>query len=520
MRRPLLAGLLVCLAAVSCKGDAPEPEGVASAPAIGLRRLSTVEYQTTVRDLLDVEVDARSRLPEDPRDPFDNDYTLQSVSAVHIEGYEALGTQAADAVLADEKRRAALVGCDPTTEQSCLSSFTRTFGRRALRRPLADDEVTRLVTMATTLADAAGDPWVGPEIVLRTLLQHTEFLYRVEVGEPVTDDVVALNDYEIVTRMAYLLWGTAPDEALLDRAAAGGLNDPEARKALAADMLGDARARDQINRFHALWLGYIFLLPDGELSGALRREADALVGDVVFDTERAYLELFTAPQTFVEPSLADHYGWERPTEAAWVDFPEEGRSGLLGTGAFLAVAAKFGDTSPTQRGKLIRERLMCEFVEPPPPSVNVDDPPESSTSDCKIDRYSEHRAGGCQGCHLGIDEVGFGLEAWDQTGRFREHDAGHPECLIDYGGEITELGPFRGPGALAELLIDNDVLDVCAVTQVYRYAIGRRDRAEDSDQLDTLTNTFREGGHRFGPMLVDLVAAPEFVLRRQDEVTR
>jgi hypothetical protein len=200
----------------------------------------------------------------------------------------------------------------------------------------------------------------------------------------------------------------------------------------------------------------------------------------------------------------------------WVDYGDSGRQGLLSHGSFLSVAGKFGDTSPTQRGKLIRTRLMCQNIPPPPPDVNVDIPPTSPDSNCKVDRYLAHRSqAGCVDCHNLMDPVGFGLENFDQKGAFRTHDLNEPTCLIDGDGTV-DGSMFNGPAELADLLIGAEVLDACAVTQLYRLAMGHREAAEDVPYIMDLQDQFREGDHRFDQLLLGLVAADAFMFRREE----
>ena len=516
MLRILTAALLLV---AGCRGESA-PAEADDAPEVGLRRLSIVEFENTVHDLLGVDIDADGRVPSDPRDPFDNDYLLQQPSGVLVEGYEALATQAAVQVLEDESARSALVGCDPAASE-CLPAFVERFGQLALRRPLDDYEIDGLVAMGRDFAGQTGDAWTGPEMALRALLQHPHFLYRVEIGEGAPgSDAKHLTDYEIATRMSYLLWGTTPDADLLAKAAAGDLRDDGKRREIAREMSGDARARDQLIRFHALWLGYGALNQGSALTGILRSESDALVQDVLFDEPRSYMELFQSQRTWVTPELAAHYGWSDPGSARWIDVPEEERAGILGHGAFLAVASKFGDTSPTQRRKLIRERLMCETVLPPPPDVNVDEPPrdDQGGSECKADRYAAHRdVQGCRSCHESLDPVGNGLERWDQEGVFRTHDTGHPECGIEGDGEIVGIGAFRGPGGLADMLVEQQIVDACSVEQLFRYAHGRPARIPDEALLAELVETFRGSGHRFDELVVELVSHPSFAWRKPDD---
>jgi hypothetical protein len=317
------------------------------------------------------------------------------------------------------------------------------------------------------------------------------------------------------------LWGTTPDDALLDRAAAGELSTPEQVVAAAERLLADPRARDRFDRFHALWLGYRQLPHDDATVASMRSETRALVERVLFDESRPYTDLFLMDETYVDDTLAELYGLPAPVGGpAWVAYGDDSRRGILSHGSFLSVAAKFDDTSPTQRGILIRTRLLCQDIPPPPAAVNADSPPEDpGGSQCKEDRYAMHATGGCASCHQLIDPVGFGLEQYDNTGRFRTHDNGAPECTISGQGEITDVGSFSGPAELAELLVDNQLIDRCAVTQLFRFAMGRRESPEDQALLDSWTSGFADGGYAFEELIYDIVGSRSFGFRRVPETS-
>src|SRR5205823_11207851 len=119
------------------------------------------------------------------------------------------------------------------------------------------------------------------------------------------------------------------------------------------------------------------------------------------------------------PAMSSVYGVTLSTDpAVWTALPAS-RRGLFTRAAFLSNGAKAGDTSPTGRGKFVRERLLCQTIAPPPPGVPTDAPP-STGGTCKVDRYAAHRANpSCAGCHSQMDPVGFGLENFDRFGRWR-----------------------------------------------------------------------------------------------------
>ncbi|MDB4983797.1 MAG: Cellulose-binding domain protein [Myxococcales bacterium] len=502
------------------------PAGLAVG-ASGLHRLSRIEYDNSLRDLLgDTTRPGFAKLPEDVNDPFDNDYKTQLVSGALVATAETLATDASTRLLADPARRDTVVGCKPTgpSDAKCMDTFVRAFGRRAFRRPLTTDEVAAYVGLQS-FAVEAGDFYAGVDLVVRAVLQDPSFLYRVEVGVPVAGQtgVYQLDDYEIGARLSYFLWGTTPSDELLDLAATGSLATSAGRRSAATKLLADARGAERVRSFHSFWLGYHQLPVDAQLGDMLRAETDALVTRVVLEKKADYLELFRWPETFLTDAAATRYGLPAPGSAtgAWVSYGANPRRGILSHGAVLATGAKFDDTSPTLRGVFVRNRLLCQVVPPPPPNVMVDQPPPATTTRCKIDRYAAHRAGGCAGCHSLTDGIGFGLENYDRTGLYRATEAAAPECAIAGAGQIvgstagpTGDGKFNGPAGLGELLIASGGLEGCVVTQLFRMAHGRRETSNDMPALATLTDGFKKNGRTFDTLMVDVAAADAFGYRR------
>ncbi len=528
LRRAGLAGA-VALTMYGCTGDigapagTPEvPQGAESAVISGARRLTRTEYDDTIRDLL--QDDARAGftlLPEDVNDPFDNDYQTQKVSPALIEGTETLATQAADRLIADTATRDTLIGCSPSgnDDAECLAEFVSTFGRRALRRPLSTEEVDEYVAQFLPFAEEADDFYLAVRLSLVALLQDVEFLYRVEMGTEVAGKpgVFKLNDYEMATRLSYFLVGSTPPDWLLDEAQTKKLSTPSGVRAAAEKLMEDPRARKRVERFHALWLGFHQLPHSAELVEAMRAETRALVESVVFDDRTDYFELFRSERTYLNDYLAGHYDYDAPGKATWVNYSDE-RRGILSHGSVLSSFGKFSDTSPTQRGIFIRTRLLCQEIPPPPPDVDVDSPPPAAGGNCKIDIYSAHAQGGCYDCHKMMDPIGFGLENYDNQGRYRAFDDGKPECIISGDGSIDGVGDFNGPAELAELIIESGELERCVVSQVYRLAHGRRELTMDREILKGLTKQFAGSEYAFDTLLVDLVSAESFGFRVQEEV--
>jgi len=516
--------------ATSARGGGGGTSGQSAGPAptaleSGARRLTRSELDATVRDLFgDDTSPAQKVLAEDEFNPFDNDYTLQKASRALIDSLEALADDVAARALSPAAR-SNVVPCTPSGagDTACFHDTVVALGRRLFRRPLTDDEVTAYMTLEAFSTednpDVPHDFYTGIELVVRSMLQDPEFLYRLEIGTPEAEAGVSrLGEYELATRLSFLLWGSTPSDALLDGAAAGGLSAASARRTVAQGMLDDDRARDAVHRFHAMWLGYRSIPASAELAAAFDLETTHLIDRVVFDEPKSYLELFTSSETYLNDLLADQYGLTKPSGGeGWVSYGTSGREGILSHGSVLAAFSKFSDTSPTQRGIFVQTRLLCNKVDPPPANVNVDQPPSSGDSVCKYDRYAAHRSSSsCAACHDNLDPIGFGLEQYDIGGRLRTHDDGHPECTISGQGELPGYGTFSGPGELAEKLVGSGELSSCFVEQWLSYALGRHVSDDEAGVVSELARGFADKSYAAKELLLDYVASDRFALRREE----
>ncbi|MEM6290660.1 MAG: DUF1592 domain-containing protein [Myxococcota bacterium] len=487
-----------------------------------MRRLTQREYADTVFDLTGVRPEGVDvALPTDDLLPFDNDYTTQAESASLVVGVEALAGEVATAVLADPALRSALVPCDVEgpIDADCFGAFARDFGRRALRRPITDDEVQRWGSWMLAEAEDAGRFSLALETVLGLFLQHPEFLYRIDRGEVVDEieGVVRLDDWTIASKLSFLLWGVGPDDALLDVAAAGELSTPDQVHDAALRMLDDDRARARVERFHAMWMGYEVMAIGGDIGDAMRLETGSLISRVVFDEERPWQDIFRASETYVDDALAEHYGIEAPDDPAggWVDYGESGRGGILSHGTFLSNGFKDGDTSPIVRGGVVSTMLLC--LEVPEPPDNIPPPPDPTEGSCKIEEAAAHLVQpSCAGCHAMLDGLGFGLENYDEFGQFRAHDVGKPDCTIEGDGEAPGLGKFNGPAELGALMAESELVNACLATQAYRFAVGRTELdAVDEALIDRTMERLGEGDFRFKDLLIEQVSDPAFGFARR-----
>jgi len=498
-----------------------------------LRRLTQFEYATTVRDLLNVDPAPASELPPDEiTNSFDNNSVVQTVSSLHAEKYVLVSEALAEAAV---QNLAALTACDAATvgEDACALQFARQFGRRAFRRPLTTADETALMA-AYTAGRTGGTHAEGIEVMIRAALQSSNFLYRLETTTPSNPSavLVPLSQFELASRLSFMIWSTGPDDALLDAAQAGMLATPAQVAAKAREMLASPKARAAMAHFFDLWIGThrlditskntsLFPSFTAELKAAMMRETPAFVEYVLWTGDHMLSTLLTSPVAFVSGPLAAHYGVAAPagseTVPQLVQLPAaQGRAGLLTQAGFLAAQAHPDQTSPVLRGKFVRTMLMCDPPDPPPDTVNVTLPTVDQAATARI-RFTQHSLDPmCAGCHTMMDPIGFTFEHFDSTGAYRETENGQ---AIDVNGEVFEttdpalVGPFVGVQELGQKLAASDQVRDCMATQWFRYSVGRTEVQPDSCSLGTLFDTFGAAGGDINELIVGITQTDAFMYR-------
>lgn len=452
-------------------------------PTIGrpmLRRLTSTQLRNTLEDLFD------SPDVPDPGgtlvDPVTRGYDTDARASIRDLGAEQIMLYAERvAAWGVEERLEALTSCTANTP-ICRIQLIRTVGRRLYRRPIEGETLLAYDSMFDPDTDFAS----GAEIVLRTMLQSPHFLYRMEIGEPVDSDPsrVRLTDYELATELAFLLTNSSPDDELLDAAGAGALRTDDGLDAQVDRLLEHPRAPEALARFARQWLGIdeLYDRPKdpaaGELPDALRasmlRETDALFLDVL-ESGGGLARLFEARHTHVDGRLASFYGWPAGgDELTRVELDGTDRPpGVLGHASLLATHARADGSSPTQRGALVRRRILCESLPPPPPDVDTT-LPDTSGARTTRERYARHSTDeACAGCHARTDPIGFALEHFDGIGRFRAEENGVP---IDDSGAIvgTRDGdvPLDGPESLSGYLARSPEARACFAEHLAYWAFG------------------------------------------------
>lgn len=491
-----------------------------------LRRLLGWQYRNVIADLLGPAAAAAVTAPADTAvNGFQAIGAAQlAVSSSAVDRYESSALLATDAWIASPAQRASVVGCTPAApvDVECLGSFVERFGKRALRRPLTPAERDAWMAIGTQGAEVFNDFYEGARFVIAGLLQSPDFLYLVEVGAPDPEDPRRwkLTGYELATRLSFALTGSTPSDELLAAAERGELDTADGVRAAARRLLDQPQARVALQRFFDELLvldeldtvqkdAATFPLFSPSLALSMREETRLFLRHLVFDEPGDFRDAVSADYTFVNAELAGLYElpvlaasgfWRAPLSVM------TRRGGLLGQASFLALRAHPTSSSPTLRGKFVRERLLCEPIPAPPPSVDTNLPPPTDATTLR-DRLMAHRLNPtCAGCHIPMDDVGLGLENFDGIGQFRRYESGVP---IDATGKLEELH-FEGTRDLGALLRQDPRFTRCLARNLFRAAVGHLETEGEAGPLRAVDQAFAASSYRLKEALVEIAASDAF----------
>jgi len=437
--------------------------------------------------------------------------------------------------VSDTPARQRVFSCRPTSpteERACARQIATRLGSQAYRRPMTTAEVDRLMPFYEKVAAKNGFE-AGVTSVLETILASPYFIFRIErerEGRPGSSVRVA--DVDLASRLSYFLWNTPPDQALLDLALAGRLNDPRVLEQQARRMLADARSEALGTRFAAQWLRLqdvdkvhpdpnFFPNFDENLAAAMRRETVMFFNHLIRE-DRSMLDLYRADYTFANERLAQQYGIPgiAGSEFRKIAYTDANRRGLLGQGSILVQTSLANRTSPVLRGKWVMEVLMGAPPPAPPPNVPTLEETDGAKEGRLLttrERMEIHRANPtCNACHRMMDPIGLALDNYDVTAQWRVRENGMP---LDTKGEFFDGSGVSSPAELVTALLKRPEPLVRTFTEnLLAYGLGRRAEYFDQPTIRAITRAAAAQDYKMSAFILGVVKSDAFRLKRAEPV--
>ncbi len=413
-----------------------------------------------------------------------------------------------------------------TEDTACAKKILGTLATRAYRRPATDSDLELLLGFYQRGRNE-GTFETGIRSAIERILVDPRFIFRFE-REP--DDVPAgsayrITDLELASRLSFFLWSSIPDDELLNLAIEGKLHEPAILTQQTRRMLADDRSQALVSNFAGQWLMLRDVKTarpetrefDDNLRQAFRRETEMFFDSIIRE-DRSVRDLLTADYTFVDERLARHYGIPDIHGSQFRRVSLEGteRRGLLGQGSILLATSVANRTSPVARGKWILENMLGTSPPLPPPNVPALEDAGGAVAQTVRQKMEQHRGNPvCASCHKIMDPIGFSLENFDLTGKWRSTEGG---VAIDAAGQLVDGTKVDGPAGLREaLLARSDVFASTLTEKLMIYAVGRGLKYYDMPVIRSIGRDAAKNDYRFSSIVLGIVKSQPFQMKTKVE---
>lgn len=499
-----------------------------------LRRLTKAEYGNTLHDLFGVDPAIARGLPDEV---FGEGY-LNTLSPLQSEQYLGIAHEVVDRILAPADApptplQRQLLGEPPAPgadARAAARQVARSLARAAYRRPPTEAELDVLGGVFDLGREHHLAYPAALGLMLKAVLVSPQFLFITPATEVAAGPaIVPLDDYQLASRLSYLLWARPPDAELAGLADRGTLHETASLQAQVRRLLQDPRSRALFDGFGAQWLGVAdlagktfdpvkFPQMTGELRSAMYDEARLFFDSIVRD-DRSVVGFIDSDYTFLNGTLAKIYGLENTVTGPAmrrVQLTDANRGGILGMPGILATTSFPHRTSAVKRGVWVLEQVLGERVPPAPPNVPALEKQDGAQVAALTlrQRTELHRTDSvCTNCHKILDPIGFGLENFDAIGRWREtDDAGG---AIDAAGELPGGKRFSSPKELKAIIAArHEELARNLTERLLAYALCRQLEGYDEIVVDRLMETLAQDGYRLQSLITAIVTSYPFTQRR------
>ena len=408
-------------------------------------------------------------------------------------------------------------------EEACARRILSPLATRAYRRPATEQDLQTLLTFYKAGREEVGFD-AGIQRAIERLLAAPSFLFRVEhpPANAAAGSVYRLSDLDLASRLSFFLWGSVPDEELMNVAVRGKLKDAAVLEQQVQRMLRDSRSDALVNNFASRWLELSKIagvVPDTDLyrefdenlRDAMDKETRLFVSDQLRN-DRSVMELLTANYSFLNQRLATHYGVPNVYGDHFrkVTFADSHRGGLLGQGSILTVTSYANRTSVVMRGRWVLANLLGAPPAEPPADVpalkeaGMDGAPRSLRERMEVHRKNPV----CASCHMRMDPLGFSLENFDATGKWRVESDGAP---IDAAASLPDGTKFEGVTGLRALLLSHKEDFARTLSgKLLSYGIGRGLESYDLPAVRKISRDAAKNDYRWSAIISGIVTSTPF----------
>jgi mono/diheme cytochrome c family protein len=402
--------------------------------------------------------------------------------------------------------------------------------QRAFRRPPYQGELKTYIDLVESELAVGESFRDAVKAGMIAMLCSKSFLFISEGDE--NSDGHRLNDWELATRLSYLLWSTMPDDELFALAEAGKLRDRDVLQAQFRRMLNDPRAERFTRSFSTQWLRLqkvgmfppdknIYPAYDDHLEQSMVEETRAFFAEVLREglTLREFID---SDWTMLNPRLARFYGIPDVIEDRFQQValrPEHHRGGLLTQASILSLTSDGTRHRPVHRGAWVSEVFLGK--QPPPPPANVEpiepNPTDAPKATLRMKLEAHQHNPNCAACHRKIDPLGLAFDHYNAIGQWRTHERVEgtgDNPLVDASGELPDGRKFRDAKEFQQLLMsDLNAFNETFIANLAIYGMRRTMTIDDHDELQNIAKIAREKDYCVKEILEAFVMSPLFMSR-------
>ena len=407
------------------------------------------------------------------------------------------------------------------------------FLTRAFRRPVDRATLNRYSSHTADLIKSGSTFLDAMKETVSAILASPRFLYLYDSESKKANK---FKDYELATRLSFFLWGSIPDDVLIERAASGNLSNPDVLRAEVERMLLDGRLKRFCDSFPSQWLQLdriISSVPDP------KKYPDFYYAPPNY---RTTMDMMMEPLLLFETILVEDrpitdlidsdYSYRSKRLSKWYDSKVEGRlggpvtmafervsindrkeGGVITSAAVMTMTSGPEETKPITRGAWISGVIFNDPPEPPPADVPTleNDDSELAKQMTLRERFASHRENpDCAGCHKKLDPLGFALENFDAVGRWRNQY--HNGREVDSSGILFRKHKFNDVVEFKDAIMsEKDRFTKALVSHLLSFSLGRKLSAFDSPAVDLVAKKVKESNYSLRVMIHEIVQSDPFL---------